>query len=41
MILAADIEKTLTVNKGGEQVQEWLEIGNGCICCSVKYLSLI
>ncbi|TVY48053.1 COBW domain-containing protein [Lachnellula occidentalis] len=35
-ILAADIEKTLTVNTGGEQVQEWLEVGNGCICCSVK-----
>ncbi|CAG8951876.1 hypothetical protein HYFRA_00002720 [Hymenoscyphus fraxineus] len=34
--IAADIEKTLTVNTGGEQVQEWLEVGNGCICCSVK-----
>ncbi|KAG9228966.1 COBW domain-containing protein [Amylocarpus encephaloides] len=33
---SADIEKTLTVNTGGEQVQEWLEVGNGCICCSVK-----
>ncbi|KAH8659093.1 CobW/HypB/UreG, nucleotide-binding domain-containing protein [Tricladium varicosporioides] len=33
---AADIEKTLTVNNGGEEVQEWLEVGNGCICCSVK-----
>ncbi|KEZ41233.1 hypothetical protein SAPIO_CDS7321 [Scedosporium apiospermum] len=31
-----DIEKSLTVNKGGEQVEEWLEVGNGCICCSVK-----
>jgi G3E family GTPase len=35
---AVDIEKSLTVNKGGEQVEEWLEVGNGCICCSVKYL---
>lgn len=26
----------MTVNKGGEQVQEWLDVGNGCICCSVK-----
>ena len=34
---ALDIEKSLTVNKGGEQVEEWLEVGNGCICCSVKY----
>ncbi|TVY83592.1 COBW domain-containing protein [Lachnellula suecica] len=33
---SADIEKTLTVNNGGEQVEEWLEVGNGCICCSVK-----
>ncbi|CAJ2513616.1 Uu.00g017350.m01.CDS01 [Anthostomella pinea] len=31
-----DIEKSLTVNNGGEQVEEWLEVGNGCICCSVK-----
>ncbi|KAI6709479.1 cobW/HypB/UreG [Diplocarpon mali] len=31
-----DIEKSLTVNKGGEQVEEWLEVGNGCICCSVR-----
>lgn len=35
---ALDIEKSLTVNKGGEQVEEWLEVGNGCICCSVKYV---
>ncbi|KAF8863210.1 COBW domain-containing protein [Acephala macrosclerotiorum] len=33
---SVDIEKSLTVNKGGEQVEEWLEVGNGCICCSVK-----
>ncbi|KAI2629453.1 cobW-domain-containing protein [Xylaria nigripes] len=31
-----DIEKSLTVTKGDEQVEEWLEVGNGCICCSVK-----
>ncbi|KAI0387674.1 cobW-domain-containing protein [Hypomontagnella monticulosa] len=31
-----DIEKSLTINKDGEQVEEWLEVGNGCICCSVK-----
>ncbi|KAL2023019.1 hypothetical protein VTK56DRAFT_3929 [Thermocarpiscus australiensis] len=31
-----DIEKSLTVNKNGESVEEWLEVGNGCICCSVK-----
>ncbi|RDW79712.1 CobW-domain-containing protein [Coleophoma cylindrospora] len=31
-----DIEKSLTVSKDGKDVQEWLEVGNGCICCSVK-----
>ena len=24
------------MSQGGEEVQEWLELGNGCICCSVK-----
>ncbi|KIW06015.1 uncharacterized protein PV09_03196 [Verruconis gallopava] len=33
---SADIEKSLTVSKDGEQVEEWLELANGCICCSVK-----
>ncbi|CAK7268822.1 hypothetical protein SEPCBS57363_003288 [Sporothrix epigloea] len=33
---ALDIEKSLTVNKNGESVEEWLDVGNGCICCSVK-----
>ncbi|KAL1879363.1 hypothetical protein VTK73DRAFT_7094 [Phialemonium thermophilum] len=31
-----DIEKSLTVNKDGQSVEEWMEVGNGCICCSVK-----
>ena len=26
----------MTVNKDGQQVEEWLELANGCICCSVK-----
>ncbi|ROT40707.1 cobW-domain-containing protein [Sodiomyces alkalinus F11] len=33
---AVDIEKSLTVSKDNEQVEEWLEVGNGCLCCSVK-----
>lgn len=33
---AVDIEKSLTVNQGEERVEEWLEVGNGCLCCSVK-----
>lgn len=37
MRLAADIEKSLTVAQEGEQVEEWLEVANGCICCTVRY----
>ena len=37
--VAADIEKALTVNKDGQQVQEWLELANGCLCCSVKLVA--
>jgi len=33
---STDIEKSLTVNQGSQQVEEWLELANGCICCSVK-----
>ncbi|KAM9874103.1 COBW domain-containing protein [Verticillium dahliae] len=36
LLRAIDIEKSLTVNKGDEKVEEWLEVGNGCLCCSVK-----
>ncbi|KAK7539812.1 CobW/HypB/UreG, nucleotide-binding domain-containing protein [Phyllosticta citribraziliensis] len=33
---SADIEKALTVSKEGSQVQEWLDLANGCLCCTVK-----
>ncbi|KAH0301685.1 cobW-domain-containing protein, partial [Aureobasidium melanogenum] len=33
---SADIEKSLTVSQEGQQVEEWLELANGCLCCSVK-----
>ncbi|KAH8129399.1 cobW-domain-containing protein [Trichoderma asperelloides] len=33
---AVDIEKSLTVSQGDNRVEEWLEVGNGCLCCSVK-----
>ncbi|EEA21144.1 hypothetical protein EYB26_003686 [Talaromyces marneffei] len=33
---STDIEKSLTVNQNGQEVTEWLDVGNGCICCSVK-----
>ncbi|KAI9882121.1 MAG: hypothetical protein M1823_006134 [Watsoniomyces obsoletus] len=35
---SADIEKALTINQDGQKVQEWLELANGCICCSVKFV---
>lgn len=33
---SGDIEKSLTVAKEGQEVEEWLELANGCICCTVK-----
>ena len=33
---AADVEKALTVTQDGQETQEWLELANGCICCSIK-----
>ncbi|KAF2217734.1 hypothetical protein CERZMDRAFT_30498 [Cercospora zeae-maydis SCOH1-5] len=33
----SDLEtKPLTINQGSTQVSEWLDLANGCICCSVK-----
>ncbi|GMM31885.1 hypothetical protein DAMA08_046300 [Martiniozyma asiatica (nom. inval.)] len=32
----ADIEKTLSVRENGSDVEEWLDLGNGCLCCTVK-----
>ncbi|KAF4526707.1 hypothetical protein B566_EDAN015677 [Ephemera danica] len=29
-------EKSLAVGQGGELYEEWLELRNGCLCCSVK-----
>lgn len=29
----------MVVNEKGERVQEWLELPNGCICCSVRFLA--
>ncbi|KAK9456584.1 CobW/HypB/UreG, nucleotide-binding domain-containing protein [Dipodascopsis uninucleata] len=33
---SSDIEKALTVSSGDKTYTEWLELGNGCLCCSVK-----
>ena len=34
--VAADVERALTVTQDGQETQEWLELANGCICCSIK-----
>ncbi|KAJ1984691.1 hypothetical protein H4R33_004286 [Dimargaris cristalligena] len=31
-----DIEKSLTIGQDGGLVEEWLELRNGCLCCTVK-----
>ncbi|CAK9442385.1 uncharacterized protein LODBEIA_P61280 [Lodderomyces beijingensis] len=30
------IEKSVTIQDQSESVEEWLDIGNGCLCCTVK-----
>uniref|UniRef100_A0A8C6UZ35 COBW domain containing n=1 Tax=Neogobius melanostomus TaxID=47308 RepID=A0A8C6UZ35_9GOBI len=30
------LEKSLAVSQAGELYEEWLELRNGCLCCSVK-----
>uniref|UniRef100_A0A7N5KQQ9 Putative COBW domain-containing protein 7 n=1 Tax=Ailuropoda melanoleuca TaxID=9646 RepID=A0A7N5KQQ9_AILME len=30
------VEKSLAVSQNGELYEEWLELRNGCLCCSVK-----
>ena len=32
----AAIEKSVTIQSDTEAVQEWLDLGNGCLCCTVK-----
>ena len=30
------VEQSLAVSQGGELYKEWLELRNGCLCCSIK-----
>jgi len=32
------IEKSLAVGEQGQLYEEWLELRNGCLCCSVKWV---
>ena len=34
--LGSAIEKSLAIGEEGELYEEWLELRNGCLCCSVK-----
>lgn len=33
---SSEIEKSLTVTSGDNSYEDWLDLGNGCLCCSVK-----
>lgn len=33
---SSDIEKSLSINQDGTLYEEWLELRNGCLCCSTK-----
>ena len=41
MTAAADIEKSLVSAQGGQLYEEWLDLKNGCLCCTVKYHNLL
>jgi len=30
------MEKSMSVAESGELFEEWLELKNGCLCCSIK-----
>ncbi|XP_033636780.1 COBW domain-containing protein 1-like [Asterias rubens] len=32
----SSVEKSMSVGQSGELYEEWLELRNGCLCCSVK-----
>ncbi|SMN21585.1 similar to Saccharomyces cerevisiae YNR029C Putative protein of unknown function, deletion confers reduced fitness in saline [Maudiozyma saulgeensis] len=33
---SSEIEKAMTIKNGSDSYQEWLDLGNGCLCCSMK-----
>lgn len=33
---SAEVERSLTVTQDGQIFEEWLELDNGCLCCTVK-----
>lgn len=37
---SSEIEKAMTIRNGGASYQEWLDLGNGCLCCSLKNIGV-
>lgn len=37
---SSEIEKAMTIRNGNEAYQEWLDLGNGCLCCSLKNIGV-
>ena len=35
------LEKSMAIGQDGNLYEEWLELRNGCLCCSVKYVAKI
>ncbi|GAV53854.1 hypothetical protein ZYGR_0AK03560 [Zygosaccharomyces rouxii] len=33
---SSEIEKAMTIRNGENSYEEWLDLGNGCLCCSLK-----
>ncbi|QLL31093.1 hypothetical protein HG536_0A09100 [Torulaspora globosa] len=33
---SSEIEKAMTIRNGGASYEEWLDLGNGCLCCSLQ-----
>lgn len=37
---SSEIEKAMTIRNGESSYQEWLDLGNGCLCCSLKNIGV-
>ncbi|CDO93109.1 unnamed protein product [Kluyveromyces dobzhanskii CBS 2104] len=33
---SSEIEKSISIKNNGDAYEEWLDLGNGCLCCSLK-----
>ncbi|EDO14663.1 hypothetical protein Kpol_325p2 [Vanderwaltozyma polyspora DSM 70294] len=37
---SSEIEKAMTIRNGSASYEEWLDLGNGCLCCSLKNIGV-